>query len=82
MTAEPKWVRVQGPNGPTNVLLSPFWLASVKACAGRGWSADYTPVAVKAAAAWLMHPGRYDRLRDATFSAALRQRACELAVPR
>lgn len=77
--AKPLWVRVQGPHGPTNVQLTPAWLAAVKARAGRSWSADCTPVAVKAAAAQMLAKG-YDQARDGTFSAAVRRRAYELAV--
>lgn len=79
MTEPATWVRVQGPNGPTNVQLTAKWRSAVKARAGRGWHADYTPVAVKAAAAWLMQPGRYDAARDGPFSQAVRRRAYELA---
>lgn len=79
MTDRATWVRVPGPNGPTNVALSPAWKTAIKARAGRGWYADNTPVAVKAAAAWLMQPGRYDAARDGAFSQAVRRRAYELA---
>ena len=79
MADGPVWVRVPGPNGPTNVQLTAQWKAAVKARVGRGWHVDYTLVAVKAAAAWLMQPGRYDVARDGAFSQAVRRRAYELA---
>lgn len=78
---KPSWVRVPGPHGPTNVQLTPAWLAALKARAGRGWAADYAAVAVKAAAARLLAAG-YDAARDGAFSAAVRRRAWESAVPR
>jgi hypothetical protein len=80
--AKPVWVHVPGPGGrDTTVQLSPAWQAAIRTRAGRGWSADYTPVAVKSAAAWLLARG-YDSVRDGSFSEAVRRRAYALAVPR
>lgn len=75
---KPRWVHVPGPGGrDTTVLLNAQWQDAFKVRAARGWHADYTSVAVKAAAVWLLQPGRYDAARDGAFSQAVRRRAYE-----
>lgn len=75
---KPRWVHVPGPCGrDTTVLLNAQWQDAFKVRAARGWHADYTTLAVKAAAFWLLQPGRYDAARDGAFSQAVRRRAYE-----